>query len=345
MDLLVKACARTWPVLASSIVLLLAACVGLHDPALLDEASSGHGPYAAALKVGYKHLAEEERAEYDWRDSDFFFLRARASDGDDPPMPQEVTARNIPPGRDTALLAARDRLMVSHSEVARLKAPAELAQTQVAFDCWLQEEEEGHQAEDIAACRERFFDALLRLETRLAQRSDLIVVLAHADGTVGGVEVNDGTSKILLDRPLAAVETGDAQTRVFDIAEKEVSDRFGDALGAQPVPPRSFTLYFEENAVVLVPASASVVEDIAADIKTRESPEIMVIGHADTVGNLSYNDRLSSERARAVISYLADRGFAREKMAAAGRGERELLVPTANNVPEPRNRRVEISIR
>ncbi len=42
---------------------------------------------------------------------------------------------------------------------------------------------------------------------------------------------------------------------------------------------------------------------------------------------------------------LIEAGFPADKMEIAGRGERELLVPTANEVDEPRNRRVEINIR
>jgi len=38
-------------------------------------------------------------------------------------------------------------------------------------------------------------------------------------------------------------------------------------------------------------------------------------------------------------------GLPAERIQAAGRGKRELLIQTEENVSEPRNRRVEISVR
>lgn len=326
-------------------LLVMVGCAGQQDPASVSDAPSSYGEYETALKAGYKGLAEDERAEGDWGDSDFFVYRAQMSDSASPPLPQNVAERDLMPDAAAQLSAARERLMASHTPLARLKAPKELAQTQVAFDGWIQEQEENHQYGDIAEYRDRFSIALEALETRLAQRSDLVVVLPHADGSVGGVEVDDGTDKVLLDRALAAVETGSQEMRAFEIDTKEVTKRFGDTLAAQPIPPRNFTLYFQPNSLVLTAESEQVMAQMLADLAIRESPEIMVIGHTDRVGSQSYNDRLSRERATAIVTHLAEQGIDRDTMTAAGRGERELLVPTANSVAEPRNRRVELSVR
>ena len=77
--------------------------------------------------------------------------------------------------------------------------------------------------------------------------------------------------------------------------------------------------------------------------------EIVIAGHTDTVGSAADNDRLSRERAEAVEAALretfAARGVMSDAVAAVGRGERELLVETADQVSEPKNRRVEITVR
>ena len=70
-----------------------------------------------------------------------------------------------------------------------------------------------------------------------------------------------------------------------------------------------------------------------------------MIGHTDTVGTLSYNDKLSLARAERLREMLVSLGIAPERVQSAGRGKRELLVPTDDNTAEPRNRRVEISVR
>jgi len=63
------------------------------------------------------------------------------------------------------------------------------------------------------------------------------------------------------------------------------------------------------------------------------------------VGGILYNDRLSLARAGRMRDMLIERGVPAERIQARGRGERELLVPTEDQVREPRNRRVEINVR
>ena len=70
-----------------------------------------------------------------------------------------------------------------------------------------------------------------------------------------------------------------------------------------------------------------------------------MIGHADRVGTDKANDALGLKRAERVRKILIQRGVPAERIVAASRGEREPLVQTADGVTEPRNRRVEISVR
>ena len=69
------------------------------------------------------------------------------------------------------------------------------------------------------------------------------------------------------------------------------------------------------------------------------------IGHTDTVGDTVDNDRLSAQRAERMKGHLVEIGIPAERIRVAGRGERESLISTPDNVDEPRNRRVEIIVR
>jgi outer membrane protein OmpA-like peptidoglycan-associated protein len=80
------------------------------------------------------------------------------------------------------------------------------------------------------------------------------------------------------------------------------------------------------------------------EIARRPAPEIVVIGHTDRVGAVPYNDTLSLRRAERVRDELVKVGIAADRIRVAGRGEREPLVPTADEVAEARNRRVEINV-
>jgi outer membrane protein OmpA-like peptidoglycan-associated protein len=84
---------------------------------------------------------------------------------------------------------------------------------------------------------------------------------------------------------------------------------------------------------------------LRAALATLPAAEVIVTGHTDRVGSVEANDRLSLARAQAVRELLVDAGVARSIISVVGRGERAPLVPTADEVAEARNRRVEIKIR
>ena len=112
-----------------------------------------------------------------------------------------------------------------------------------------------------------------------------------------------------------------------------------------PPPAKSFTLYFLEGTTDMTPESAPVLEQIRAEIAKRPGAEVQVTGHTDTVGSSADNDALSQKRAEEILNLLVSKGFDRTIMSAVGRGERELKVPTADNVESPANRRVEVIVR
>lgn len=176
---------------------------------------------------------------------------------------------------------------------------------------------------------------------------DRILLLPDADGKVGAVVVKSASGEKVLDTAYTGVAV-DARGAMADAAESEASvkARYGVALDARPPRPQSFTVYFVSgSATELAPESKLVFEQVKSALATRPAPEITVIGHTDSVGKLESNDVLSSGRAATVRDQLRAAGIHAASMEVSGRGERELLVQTADEVGEPRNRRVEISVR
>jgi outer membrane protein OmpA-like peptidoglycan-associated protein len=177
-------------------------------------------------------------------------------------------------------------------------------------------------------------------------RDDLYVLVPDADGKTGALSVTQSAAQQVLAAPYASARIRqDGQIEAGEVSPELVKQIFADALAAQPARPVSFLLYFLEGRDDLTPQSQLVLQQVFAEIARRPSPEIVVIGHSDRVGTVASNDALSLRRAQKVRGDLIRRGIAPERIEAAGRGEREPLVPTAPQVPEPRNRRVEISIR
>lgn len=175
------------PVLSKAYVagfaaLVLAGCSGLE----LDRArgvSPGGSAFQNELYGGYLSLASSEYAEADFTDSDFFARRAIAAAGDAPPPPQELVERRLPEDKAPELSQARSLLMDALARGGAEKFPALAAKTQVNFDCWLQEQEENFQPDDIAACRGVFLVGLSSLNvglTPLAAMADVAPAPAPA---------------------------------------------------------------------------------------------------------------------------------------------------------------------
>ena len=173
---------------------------------------------------------------------------------------------------------------------------------------------------------------------------DTVVLLPEKDGRKTAVIVNNGGKQVTLDQPYAAAHT-DTGVQGYNASPTDVQAAFGAALAAQPPRPLSFQLYFIEGGDVFTEETRRTVEQIFAAIAKRPAPEIAVVGHTDRVGSDQSNDALSLRRAELVRRELLGRGIAADNIQASGRGEREPLVPTADGVSEPRNRRVEIIVR
>lgn len=175
--------------------------------------------------------------------------------------------------------------------------------------------------------------------------SERVVLLPSPDGRATAIVVRDARGEVVLDQPYAGVQRRAGEISRVQSSSAEVEELFGAALAAQPPKPRSFMLYFTGGADVLTPESESALATIKGEIASRPASEVMVIGHTDTVGGLEANDKLSRLRAEAVRDILVAAGVPVEKIEIAGRGEREPLIKTGDEVAEAQNRRVEISVR
>ncbi len=174
-----------------------------------------------------------------------------------------------------------------------------------------------------------------------------VVPPSAAGGTsTTAVTVTTSSGSVTLDQPYATADVtaaGVISTRKME--ETEVNTRFGEALSAKPPRPISYVLYFLEGSDRLTPDSEASLDQVKADLAKWPAPQVSVIGHTDTVGNPAINDKLALQRAELVKRTLVGIGIAPEGIEVVSRGERELLVQTGDEVPEPRNRRVEINIR
>lgn len=283
-------------------MLVLAGCSGGPQFVILPEKLQAYWPARAELQQaraasepsdGFRAALHREylaHAEYefdpmqDYPDALHHARKALAAARGDSVAPDDPTSRLLPTDAAPQLEAAHARLKAVLAGGGAQKAPDATARAQAAFDCWLEQQEENFQPEDIARCRRTFEDAIAAAEAATRQAA----------------------------QPMPAVITLAADV-LFDFDKAVIKESFKPEL-----------------------------DQIAAMLRDHPEVRVFVDGHTDTAGPAAYNMRLSQRRAQAVADYLAGRGVARERMEVRAFGETQLAVPTPDNRPEPRNRRVEI---
>lgn len=176
----------------------------------------------------------------------------------------------------------------------------------------------------------------------------LTVLLPDGDSdTSGRASVSNpaGATDLTSPNEASVVSANQPPTAATRMSDDEVQRIFGDVLSALPPAPQRFTLYFRFESNELTDESRSMVPDILQAIRNHPVPELLIVGHTDTTGATTANFDLGRKRAETVRGVLIEAGLDSAAIEVTSHGESDLLVPTADGVFEPRNRRVDISVR
>ena len=174
------------------------------------------------------------------------------------------------------------------------------------------------------------------------------MLLPDPDGKVGSVSVsNEEGTQILTQAGQAAevVSLKKPPAEPFQMEEQKIKEVFGTALEAAPQLPAKYILYFKIDSTDLVDESLALLPEIIAEIEKRGSTDTSVVGHTDTAGAKEYNYKLSLGRAKIVAEQLISQGVNAGILQIDSHGEEILLIKTEDDVHEPRNRRVEVTVR
>lgn len=173
-----------------------------------------------------------------------------------------------------------------------------------------------------------------------------VTLLPQADGSASAALVKSSKSEQLLSAPYQqAIGQEDKALKTDQTTAAEVQKAHPQLFAALPPKANKYILNFLPSGTNLTPESEAQLPALLADVAQRTGADLVVTGHTDTTGALAANDALSLKRAQVVAQLLVGKGAAESRIEAVGRGKRELLVPTADEVDEPKNRRVEIIVR
>ena len=111
-----------------------------------------------------------------------------------------------------------------------------------------------------------------------------------------------------------------------------------------PPAPKTFIIFFGFNKCNITAEADAVLSEAAAAAKSSGSASVRIVGHTDTVGSNSYNQKLSECRANAAKANLVGKGVSDGAISTSGKGESELMVQTGDGVKEPQNRRATVDL-
>jgi len=176
----------------------------------------------------------------------------------------------------------------------------------------------------------------------------MVVLIPDPDGNVGQLVVSNEGGQQVLNEKNQSVQMTDRKTapgKVTKLSAEEIRSTFSNALAAQPLPPARFILYFLYDSNELTDESKAFLPQIIQTIQKRGSTDIVISGHTDTVATKEYNYKLGLDRAKVLYKILVASGAVPTNITVTSYGKGNPLIKTADGVKEPRNRRVEITIR
>lgn len=199
-----------------------------------------------------------------------------------------------------------------------------------------------------AVLRNAALVVVLALLAGCSRPAAYVVLLDQPDRPGGAVTFTNQAGTQVVDKPGAGTGADRADAKpveVFAVTEKDLRDRFGRAIDAQPGTPKSFMLYFQFQSTELTPESKLLLPSVLDEVKARPAPDLSIIGHTDGLGDAKYNYELGLKRATEVKSMVTGLGVEPRMIEVTSHGKSNPLVPEAPGKADPRNRRVEVTVR
>lgn len=103
-------------------------------------------------------------------------------------------------------------------------------------------------------------------------------------------------------------------------------------------------IYFELGKAVLRPESFDALDQVFRFLENNPGMKLEISGHTDNTGSLRINQRLSRDRAKAVVDYLTERGISESMLVYKGYADTQPVAPNDTSEGRERNRRVEFKV-
>ena len=103
-------------------------------------------------------------------------------------------------------------------------------------------------------------------------------------------------------------------------------------------------LYFPADSSTITKTSVPVLNEVYDFLTSNPRVAVEIGGHTNGTPSHEYCDRLSTERAKAIVDYLVDKGISRKRLQYKGYGKRKPVDTNKTAAGRKKNQRVEIKI-
>jgi outer membrane protein OmpA-like peptidoglycan-associated protein len=183
-------------------------------------------------------------------------------------------------------------------------------------------------------------EAIARIEGGRAYKLTQELEVSKAKGALLQGDLEATKANLAAERARLRKVMHDAQKR-FDELQSNLISVSRDARGTII---SMADILFETNKATLTPNLKENLAKIAGILIVYKEPNILIEGHTDSTGTKERNQKLSEERAGAVMGYLVEQGVAETRLTAAGLGPDKPIADNKTKEGRAKNRRVDLVI-
>jgi OOP family OmpA-OmpF porin len=294
--------------------------------------------FQKALWNNYRALSMDEEKAYDWAHAVMYAIKALDSAYGNDVAPEMVENWDIPADIAPTLAKARVDLMIALTSDAKDVQPQLLADAQTNFDCWLEQQQEGWQEDDIAHCREGFYNAMHALSPPLPQED---APKAKPPAAKPRFLPKKKEPVAAAEPSLPPVETA-PQVKEQEPAQEEAKKEEPSSK-AKNMETASYIVFFQADDIALDTAAQTIVEAAAQSVASRVSYRVVINADTDNSDSAKLDPELPVKRAAAIKAKLVESGVKESAIDILASGEEKSAAKTLFS-PTPVERQVEIFI-
>lgn len=321
-----------------SVIVLLVFCNACSSVTpKLDEARKTYvttSLFKENLRSGYIELADEQWKQGDKKDAQIYADKALhliKSDSYTPSV-DPLVGRKLSIQKLDMLSEEKNFITSTLSSDFPDEHPIIAANAQLAFDCWVENEEERRHKNNFSKCKHRYFiqkDEIMSILDQKVQANEQQEILKKKQ-----ISQQQQQQRLQYERLLVSMQNQNQAPKT-----EEKVEFWNTANGAKA---GSYIIFFDLNSDKLNKSAEEIISKIVDHTYSANPAKIVISGHADLSGSNDFNMKLSHKRAESIARALKTSGISEDILDIRSYGENSPNILTKDEVTESKNRYAKI---